>query len=658
MVINGRSQTQGETMTAIQIPGTDDDLRLALADANLPTLLMVMTQLSGDNRWMTERFAPAPIEVPEGSLFPDDSGNYGQEVAAEIRSAAFELLSGIRDEGGELPAPPSLERMREMMEFSTAEPVEEEFCSMLQEETGFVDRDDQWRTALEKALNGKAVKGFNVLVVGAGLSGICSGVKLKDAGIPYTILEKNDAVGGTWYENNYPDCGVDTPNHFYSFSFERNPNWSGYFSKRDELYEYFERCTDKFGIRDNIQFNTEVRAMRYNEDAGLWQVDVKRGDGSEETLTANVVISAVGQLNRPNTPQFEGLDSFEGEYFHSSRWRHDVDLDGKRVAVIGTGCSAVQLLPKTADRATKLSVFQRSPHWISPNKDYYRPVEKGLIWALNHVPLYAEWHRARMIFGFMDRNWPAVPADPAWDHPDRAMSEVNDGLREALTTYISEQLGERQDLMERCVPDFPVFGKRLIIDNNWYPTVGRENVDLVTDEIVAVRPNGIETADGKLHEADVIVFATGFNTNRFLWPMDVVGRSGTSLEERWGDYPRAYKGMLVPDYPNLFCLYGPNTNIVHGGSIIYCIECQVHYVMQCLALMLDHHVNALEIPESINDEYNDEVQEISRKLAWGHPGVESWYKNSEGKVVNNSPFSNLEFWQRTHNVEPNRYRMT
>lgn len=644
-------------MSDIQMRGNDDDLRAALEDVNLPTLLMVMTQLSGDDQWLSERYQPEPIVVPEGSLFPDDSGNFSPEVAAEIRAAAFSLLRDWRDHSGVMPPPPSLKRLREMMEFSTAEPLEDAFCAMLLEETNFVDRDAQWQAQLDQALQGRAIENFNVLVVGAGMSGICTAVKLKAAGIPYTIIEKNDAVGGTWYENRYPDCGVDTPNHFYSFSFERNPNWSGYFSKRDELYAYFEDCTDKFGIRDAIQFNSEVQNMEFDAATSRWHVSVVRQDGRCETLTANVVVSAVGQLNRPNIPEFPGLDSFQGEHFHSARWREDVALEGKRVAVIGTGCSAVQLLPKTAATAGHVTVFQRSPHWISPNKDYYRPVEKGLVWALNHIPGYAEWHRARMIFATMDRNWPAVSADPAWGEPERAMSEVNDGMREALTAYISEHLGERQDLMAQCVPDFPVFGKRLIIDNNWYETITRSNVDLVSDEIVAVTPTGIQTADGAVHEVDVIIYATGFNTNKFLWPMEVKGRSGTSLSERWGDYPRAYKGMLVPDYPNLFALYGPNTNIVHGGSIIYTIECQVHYVMQCLALMIGRDADALEVPELVNDEYNNEVQAISQHLAWGHAGVQSWYKNSEGKVVNNSPFSNLEFWQRTHDVEPNRYQL-
>ena len=638
------------------IPGDDNELRTALSDVNLPTLLMVMAQFSGDDRWLTDRFRPDPIQTPEGSIFPDDTGNYNSDIATEIREEAFQLIRTLRDEGGNMPPTPDVKQMRHLMEFSTAEPLEDEFCAMLLEETNFVNRDNTWKPELEKLTGGAAGENFSVIVVGAGMSGICTGIKLSEAGVDYTILEKNAAVGGTWYENSYPDCGVDTPNHFYSYSFERNANWSGYFSKRDELYGYFERCTDQFGIRDHIQLNSEVQKMQFDTGSQTWHVTVKRQDGSVDALTANAVISAVGQLNRPVIPDFDGLETFEGESFHSARWQHDVSLEGKRVAVIGTGCSAVQLVPKTADRASHLTVFQRSPHWISPNKDYYRPVEAGLKWALNHIPLYAEFHRARMIFGFMDRNWPAVPSDPAWDHKDRAMSEVNDMLREALAGYISEQLGDQQELMKKCLPEFPVFGKRLIIDNNWYQHMTREDVNLVDEPIVRFHPKGIETADGTIQEFDVVVFATGFNSNRFLWPMDVVGKSNVSLGERWGEYPQAYKGILVPDYPNLFCIYGPNTNIVHGGSIIYNTECQVHYIMQCLVLMLKQRGKLLEIPQEATDEYNEEVQNLSKNLAWGHPGVESWYKNSDGKVVNNSPFSNLEYWSRTHDAEPNTYR--
>ena len=294
------------------------------------------------------------------------------------------------------------------------------------------------------------------------------GAKLKAAGIAFTIFEKNDAVGGTWYENVYPDCGVDTPNHFYSYSFVRNPDWSGYFSKRDELRAYFERCADRFGLREHVRLQTEVTAMAYDESSGRWRLDVRNAAGGAQSLAANVVVSAVGQLNRPAMPDIEGIESFTGPLFHSARWRSDVDLTGRKVAVIGTGCSAVQLLPKTAAAAAKVSVFQRTPHWISPKEDYYRPVEKGQIWALKHLPRCAEWHRARMVFAFSDRNWPVVVADPEWTRPKRALNEANDALREALTGYIADQLGERRGLAPRCTPDFPVFGKRLIIDNNWY----------------------------------------------------------------------------------------------------------------------------------------------------------------------------------------------
>ncbi|HSG90626.1 MAG TPA: NAD(P)/FAD-dependent oxidoreductase [Pseudomonadales bacterium] len=642
-------------MAVVNIPGTDSDLQAALADVNLPTLLLTMAQLSGDDRWLSERYSPQPIVTPEGSLFPDDSGGYSPELATEIRAEALKLFAAARDARPELPPAPSIDRVREMMAFAVAEPVDRNLAAMLREEMGFENRDDQWSKPLAKALAKGDAENFSVIVVGAGMSGLCIAAKLQEAGVAYRVLEKNEAVGGTWFENSYPDCGVDTPNHFYSYSFHRNPNWSGYFSKRDELYAYFEECADAFGVRHAIELQTTVDAMRFDAATDQWEVDVSRADGSSETLSANVVVTAVGQLNRPNLPDIDGIDDFAGPLFHSARWRHDVDLEGKRVAVIGTGCSAVQLLPKTAAKAEHVSVFQRTPHWVTPNKDYYKPVEAGIIWALNHIPFYAEWHRARMIFGFADRNWPAVVGDPDWQHQDRSISELNDGVREALSGYIRDQLGNRQDLAEACTPDFPPFGKRPVIDNNWYPTITRDNVELVTTGIRRIVPEGVETEDGQVHAVDAIITATGFKSNLFLWPMDVVGRTGTALHDLWGDYPRAYKGVTVPEYPNLFVLYGPNTNIVHGGGVIYQVECQVHYVMQCLTRMIEQRLAVMEVKADVNDAYNEKVQALSANLAWGHPGVQSWYKNSAGKVVNNSPYSLLEYWEVTHDLQQDNY---
>ena len=638
------------------ITASDAEIRQALTEVNLPNLLMVLASITGDNAWLQEEFAPQPIETPEGSLFPDDTGGYTPETAEAIIDAAVPVLAAVRDGHQSIAAPPSLDRFQRMMAFSVAEPVESSYAAMLLEEIGFVDRDEPWRTQLA-ALDAVKRSQFKVVIIGAGMSGIGMAIKLKEAGIPFTVIEKNDAVGGTWYENSYPDCGVDTPNHFYSYSFDRNPNWSGYFSKRDELYEYFESCASKHRIREHVELGTEVISARYDADRRIWHVRTRKGDGSEAGLDANVLISAVGQLNRPMLPDIDGVNDFAGPSFHSARWEHEHDLTGKRVGVIGTGCSAVQLLPKTAAKAAHVDVYQRSPHWVSPSRDYYRPVEQGLLWALNHVPYYAEWHRARMIFGFGDRTWPAVNADPDWPHLERSMNEVNEGFRVALTEYIKDGLGPKAHLAEVCTPDFPVWGKRLIVDNGWYQTLARDNVDLVTSGIERITPEGVVTEDGQLRETDVLIFATGFRTNLFLWPMDIVGRSGRSLAETWGDYPQAYRGITVPDFPNLFCLYGPNTNIVHGGSIIYQVECQIHYIMQCLAAMADKDIDTMEVRTEVNASYNDEVQALSRQLAWGHAGVESWYKNSQGKVVNNSPYSLHRYWETTHELDMADYQL-
>ena len=637
------------------LPGTNETLREALQDVNTPNLLLVLATITGDDIWLSERYAPAPIEAPEGSLFPDDSGGYSAELTSEVREQAMSILAEVRDGQRSVGQAPSLTRFHQMLAFSTGEDVELETAEMLMEETRFKNRDSQWLPTLQSAVRDGQATDFRVLIVGAGMSGLGTAAKLKEAGIAFTILEKNDAVGGTWYENRYPDCGVDTPNHFYSYSFHRNPNWSGYFSKRDELHAYFEQCADEFNIREHIQFGCSVTQMAYDEQLNTWSVSYSRG-GEQQTETFNAVVSAVGQLNQPSIPNIAGLSSFQGAMWHSARWR-DEDLAGKRVGVIGTGCSCVQLLPKTADRAQHTSVFQRTPHWVAPARDYYKPVEPGLIWALNHIPYYAEFHRARMILIFGDRSWPAVVVDPAWKDQSVSVNEANHVMREVLIDFVKTGLGPKQDYVPHCVPDFPVWGKRLIVDNGWYETLARDDVSLVADGIARITETGIETNSGDHHSIDVLILATGFKSNEMLSPMQVLGLGGQDLATVWGDAANAYKGTSMPGFPNLFCLYGPNTNIVHGGSIIYQIECQIHYVMQCLTLLVSNEINALDVREEINDQYNKEVQAISGQLAWGHPSVESWYKNQSGQVINNSPFSLQKFWAVTHDLEPTDYRL-
>ncbi len=638
------------------IPGDDATLKQALEDVNTPNLLLVLATITGDDHWLSEEYAPAPIEAPEGSLFPDDSGGYPDEQRARIRDAAALIIGEVRDGKRSTGNKPDLARFHRMLRFSTAEDIELETAEMLMEETRFKDRDTQWLPELKSAVRDGSAADCHIVIVGAGMSGLGTAAKLKQAGISFTILEKNDAVGGTWYENRYPDCGVDTPNHFYSYSFHRNPEWSGYFSKRDELYAYFEQCADEFGVRDHIQLNCNVTEMRFDESDMSWQVFFKDGSGNPRTLRANAVVSAVGQLNRPAVPDIPGLETFQGRMWHSARWQNE-DLSGKRVGVIGTGCSCVQLLPKTAAEAGHTFVFQRTPHWVAPARDYYKPVESGLIWALKHIPYYAEFHRARMILVFGDRSWPAVVTDPDWQDQSVSVNEANHAMREVLTEFIKEGLGSKQSYVPHCVPNFPVWGKRLIVDNGWYETLARDDVSLISDGIDHITETGIVTKDGQHHALDILILATGFQSNQLLSPMSVKGLGGQDLAAFWGDAANAFKGTTVPGFPNLYCLYGPNTNIVHGGSIIYQIECQIHYVMQCLTVIAGGSKRALDVRTEVNEAYNDEVQALSAKLAWGHPSVESWYKNQAGQVVNNSPFSLQKFWAVTHDLDLSDYRL-
>lgn len=626
----------------------DSELKDAISCANLPTLLLVMNQLSGDDKWLSAPYQPSPIP-PE--LFAVDTGGFDEATAADIRAQAVDLLRPFVDKVEGLPPIPPIKQLNKMMSVSVAESLPMEHTTMYLEEMGFVDRDAQWRDKPSDA----CLNSFMVTIIGAGMSGLCAAVKLQQAGIPFRIIEKNKEVGGTWYENQYPACGVDTPNYFYAYSFDKNADWSGYFSKQQELFDYFDNCADKYSLREHISFNTEVVSSVYNTENHVWLITTRDAHGRQEKYSCNALISAVGQLNRPKNPDIAGLDNFKGPMFHSAKWQHEHDLTGKRVAVIGTGCSAVQFLPDTADKAQQVFVFQRTPNWLIPSPDYYRDVEEGHKWLLNHVPYYQAWNRFRAVRLFGDVTWPAVVGDPAWNHRERSMNEANDLMREALTDHIKDSLGDRQDLVEKVVPTFPVWGKRLIVDNDWFPTISRDNVELVTEPIQEISESGIRLADGTVHEVDVIILATGFESNRFLWPMKIQGKSGKSLEELWGDDPRAYLGITVPDYPNLFCLYGPNTNIVHGGSIIYQVECQVRYIMSCLFELIQSDIKSIECKKEINVEYNEEVQRLSENLAWGHPDVDSWYKNSKGRVVNNSPFCLQEYWVRTHDPDFDNY---
>jgi len=380
-------------------------------------------------------------------------------------------------------------------------------------------------------------------------------------------------------------------------------------------------------------------------------------NGATTTLSARAVISAVGQLNRPHLPDIDGQQDFAGPAFHSSEWDHAVDLHGKRVAMIGAGASGFQIAPAIAGDVDRLTVFQRTAQWMFPNPNYHAEVGPGVQWALRHLPFYGRWYRFLLFWPGCDKGLDAARVDA--DYPDQqtAVSEINEITRIMFTEWISSQVGDDSELLAKVVPDYPATGKRTLQDNgSWLRTLTRDNVELVRTGIDRIEPDAVVTADGTRYPADVIVYATGFQANKMLWPMTIAGRGGEILSERWGERPSAYLGITVPGYPNLFCMYGPGTNLAHGGSLIFHSECQMRYITQCLELLIAGGHNSMEPTEDKAADWHDRSQAEMRKLVWSQPSVKhSFYKNKFGEVYVLSPWRLVDYWTWTREPNPDDF---
>jgi 4-hydroxyacetophenone monooxygenase len=542
-----------------------------------------------------------------------------------------------------------------MMHISVGQTVPGEYNAVFREEAGFDQRDYRavpWR----KAVSPQQLADFHLLIAGAGFSGIGMAIMLKAAGIPYTIIEKNADVGGTWLENRYPGCGVDTPCHFYSYSFEPNPEWSSFFAKRDEILQYAVHCADKYGIRDAIRFNEEVVEARFDETNSRWRVRTRDAGGRQHDYVANVFVTAVGALNRPAIPKISGLSDFAGPTFHTAAWRADVDVRGKRVALIGTGASGMQTGPSIAPDVSQLNIFQRSPHWAIRHPLYHASVSDEVKWTIRHVPYYVSWFRFQLFWSASDGFHRTLHMDPTWSMPDISLNSDNHRMREELIAYIESRIGDRPDLLAKTIPPYPPFGKRMLRDNHWYDMLKRPNVELVTDKIDHIERDATVTTDGKRYATDVIVLATGFEARRFLGPIEVFGRGGQRLRDIWGDEDaRAYLGITVPDYPNFFIIFGPQTNLGHGGSAIFHSECQIRYAMDGIREMIEAGAKSIECRRAPFEAYNVKVDNALSKMVWSHRGMTNWYKNSKGRVATNSPWRLVDYRNMTARLDPADY---
>ena len=494
-----------------------------------------------------------------------------------------------------------------------------------------------------------------VLIVGAGVSGIALAANLERLGIPYTIVEQSGWLGGSWNENRYPGCGVDTPNHSYSFSFGQRYPWSRYFSRRAEVHDYLERIVEEFNLLPRIRFGVQVVAARWLPDRKCW-VTTLQSESGEEQVESSVLVSAIGQLSDPSMPTIEGAETFNGPLFHSSSWPDDLDVRGKRVAVIGTGATVMQLAPSIADQVESVAIYQRTAQWARPIAGYADDISPGAQWLLEHVPFYAEWFRFNMFWRYGDGLLPYLRRDPTWPHPERSVNKGNDRHRQQLTDFILSELGDRSDLVAKCVPDYPPYAKRILLDNGWYRTLLKPNVELVDTPISHIDSDGVVTSDDTLRATDVIVYATGFKLMALAARLGIVGRDGLALSDAWAnDNPTAYLGLTVPKFPNFFSMLGPNSAPAHGGSAIFQAECQSRYVSACLVGMVERDISTLEVRQSVHDEYIKKVDAEHEQLIWSHPGTNNYYRNQHGRVFTVMPWRFVDYWRMTHDPDWTEY---
>ena len=480
--------------------------------------------------------------------------------------------------------------------------------------------------------NSPAAAPLRVLIIGAGFAGVGLAIQLQKRGIDdFLVLEKAASVGGTWRDNHYPGAACDVPSHLYSYSFEPKTDWSRKFAPQAEIVAYIQHCVDKHQLAGKIRCNTEVASAEFEQASGLWRVIGKDG----EHYLAQALVSACGQLNQPAYPRIPGLESFAGEAFHSARWNHAYDLAGKRVAVIGTGASAIQFVPEIVPKVQHLTLFQRSAAYVisKPDRAYKR-------WEL---ALLRRWPWLQQI----DRGLKYVQHEVralAFIHFPVLMKLFQFSFQRHLAAAIADPERQRQ-----LQPDYPLGCKRILISNNYFPALAQGNVEIVNQAIQSITPHGVVTADGREHPVDALIYGTGFAATDFLAPMQIKGLGGVELNQAWRDGAEAYKGISVNGFPNLFLLYGPNTNLGHN-SILYMLESQFAYVLNCLDALQQQGLRYMDVKPQVQQRFNQHLQQVIRHSIW-EQGCTSWYKNAAGKNTNNWPGFTFTYRQQTRHLE-------
>ena len=604
-----------------------DFIRRAIELADLDAVRVSLYQMTGDRT-----VADLPVAK---ALSP--------EQREELIVRAVDWLEA--NASPEMPPEPQADRLRELMTVATHREMTDLEFEARRDLPGF----RAYPFAVEwDGGEPEIPEGFRVAIIGSGPSGIAAAVQCKILDIPFVVLERQAGAGGTWIINRYPEIRVDTPSITYEFSFEKRYPWKEHFGRGEDVRTYLEHVSRKYGILGNTRFCHDLKRATFDESADRWTLDIETPDGPEK-LEANVLITACGTFANAKLPDFEGVESFQGQIIHPSRWPQDLDLSGKRVALIGNGSTGVQMLGAVAREAAQVYTIQRTPQWISPREKYGAPMEEEVAWLVNNLPGYWNWWRYMATAALFDIHGLQIP-DPEWQAKGGKVNQANDQLREMLTGYIKQETGGDQDLIDKLIPDYAPFSRRPVVDNGWYRALTRNNVELVCGSVAGLTQEGIVMADGRRIEVDLIIAATGFEVVKYLLPARYIGRDGADLHEIWdaGDGPRAYRSMMVPGFPNLFMVYGPNSQPLSGGTGLpawYLLWAS--FAGQCMMRMLKEGKSRVEVRRQACVDYNIALDKEAANLLQltKEGGVERNYyvNNQHNRLQVNAPWQSPDF---------------